>query len=148
MQVNLKRATIGDISTLVEIEKKLIDYKIYSAMTDEAEWQEEFKKGNAAVYLILNNDTVVGNASFERNVNESAHISGLAIMPEFQKMGIGRRVLEMILEELKEVKTITLATHPENIAALKLYKSFGFVEKEKIENYFGDGEPRVILKKE
>ena len=145
--VELKQATIEDIPKLVEIEEKLVGSKIYVAMTDEKEWQEEIKKANVKAYLIFQDGKVVGNVSYEVD-KDIAYISGLAISPEFQKMGIGKRVIGIILKELKNVRLMKILTHPENIPALKLYKSFDFVEKETIENYFGDGEPRVVLIRE
>ena len=144
MEVSLKRATIKDIPKLIEIEKKLDGSKIYSAMISEKEWQEEINKENARVYLIIKDGVVVGDVSYETE-SESATIAGLAISPEFQKMGVGQKTMEIILDELKDLKLINLLTHPENIGAVKLYQSLGFVIKDKKENYFGDGEPRILM---
>lgn len=38
-----------------------------------------------------------------------------------------------------------LAVHPDNQIALRLYASLGFEIKSRQENYFGDGEPRLLL---
>ncbi len=146
-KIHLQKVTAQDTPKLLEIENSVANTKIYSAMTDEKEWKTEFKKDNVAVYLILKNKVVVGNVSYEKKGNDSADISGLVISPEFQGMGIGRETIRLILEELKGVKTIELATHPENEVALKLYLSFGFTIKSRKENYFGDGEPRIIMVK-
>ena len=56
--------------------------------------------------------------------------------------------MKFILEELSDAKTIELATHPKNEAAIKLYASFGFIVTSQKENYFGDNEPRIIMIKE
>jgi ribosomal protein S18 acetylase RimI-like enzyme len=53
----------------------------------------------------------------------------------------------MILEELKDYKRIELVTHPDNKSAIKLYFSFGFLTEKQMENYFGDGEPRILMAK-
>jgi putative acetyltransferase len=75
-----------------------------------------------------------------------AYISGLAIMPEFQGQGIANEAMKLILEELKDIKTIDLVTHPKNEKAIKLYKSLGFKQTgEQMENYFNDGEPRIKM---
>lgn len=60
------------------------------------------------------------------------------------KAGIGRAVLEQILSEFQYVKRIDLVTHPEN-PALGLYQSLGFAVEERKENFYGDGEPRLVL---
>ena len=145
---HLRKATIEDIPLLIAVEKKLVGLKIYSAGIDEKEWKEVLGKENEVVYLILLDGEVVGNISYERKLNETAYIDGFAIDPKFQKQGIGRQALKMVIDELAGAKRIELVTHPENTAAIKLYLSFGFAIKSRIENYFGDGEPRIQLVKE
>ncbi len=146
-KIRLQKASTKDIPKLLEIENSAANTKIYSAMTDEKEWKQELNNNNATVYFILKNKVIVGNASYERKNNAHACISGLVISPEFQGMGIGRETIRLILEELKDVKIIELVTHPENEVAIKLYLSFGFIIKSRKENYFGDGEPRIIMVK-
>ncbi len=114
IKIRLQKATAQDIPKLLLIENSVANTKIYSAMTSEDEWKVEFKKEGAVVYLILKDDVVVGNTSYEKINDHNAHISGLVVKPQFQGMGIGRETIRLILEELKDVKTIELATHPEN----------------------------------
>src|SRR3989344_8281589 len=145
---HLRKATIEDIPLLIAVEKKLVGLKIYSAQVDEKEWEEVLSKKNEVIYLILLDGEVVGNISYERKLNETAYIDGFAIDPKFQKQGIGRQALKMVIDELADAKRIELVTHPENTVAIKLYLSFGFAIKSRIENYFGDDEPRIELVKE
>jgi len=147
-KTSLRRATEKDTPDLIEVEKKLDGSKIYSAAITEKDWKEEFDKKNSVIYLILKDSKVVGDISYEIKTNDLAMITGLAIDPDFQGMGIGRVAVGLVLEELKDVKKIELATHPDNKKAIKLYSSFGFVQKRRIENYFGDGEPRILMVKE
>ena len=72
-------------------------------------------------------------------------MSGLVIRPEFQRQGLAKQALGKLFEELKGYELVDLVVHPENSSALNLYKSFGFVVKERIENYYGDGEPRLRM---
>jgi [ribosomal protein S18]-alanine N-acetyltransferase len=73
------------------------------------------------------------------------YISGLVVTPPFQGRGIARKVLTMLFEQFKHFPRIDLVTHPDNTSALKLYHSLGFVTESRVENYFGDGEPRLVL---
>jgi ribosomal protein S18 acetylase RimI-like enzyme len=41
--------------------------------------------------------------------------------------------------------SIDFAVHPDNHAARALYASLGFAPTETRENFFGDGEPRLIM---
>jgi ribosomal-protein-alanine N-acetyltransferase len=40
---------------------------------------------------------------------------------------------------------VELVTHPENENAIRLYSFLGFRVERRLENYFGDGEPRAVL---
>ncbi|OGG54400.1 hypothetical protein A3D62_00535 [Candidatus Kaiserbacteria bacterium RIFCSPHIGHO2_02_FULL_49_11] len=141
--ISLHKVSDKDIPILVSIERSVAGRKTYSPLLAESEWREEIKK--SSVYLIKDNGVVVGNISYERKDDSHAHISGLAIDPRFQNQGIARKALLKMLEELKEMKRIDLVTHPDNQAALRLYRSLGFVVESRKENYFGDGEPRLVL---
>jgi len=75
------------------------------------------------------------------------YLSGLAVDPAYQGLGVGRDALEQVLSEVKNAPKIELLTHPDNENAIKLYQSFGFEITDKKDNYFGDGEPRIVLVK-
>lgn len=143
--MKLIRATIKDIQILLEIEKTTIGLKVYSGYFNEKEVEEYVK--NSIVYLIKNNDDIVGSISYDVIDSDHADISGLVIKSEFQKRGFARKAMELLFEKLKDFKKLTLCVHPNN-HALKLYESFGFIQESRKENYFGDGEPRLIMIKE
>jgi ribosomal-protein-alanine N-acetyltransferase len=72
-------------------------------------------------------------------------MGNVAVDPIYRRQGIAHEVMRRILEACREVRRVELVTHPENQDALRLYKSLGFVVEGRIENYFGDGEPRLLL---
>ncbi len=141
--ITLKLTTEEDIPIFIEFEKSVMGTKTYSGMVNEDEVKEEFK--NNIVYLIKNNNEIVGSIGYEIKAPDHAYISGLVINPKFQGLGIGREALRQLLEKLNNFKRIDLVTHPDNIPALNLYKSFGFTIESWKENYYGDGEPRVVM---
>ncbi len=143
MAIHLKKADNSDIEELVELEKSVTGTKIYVPMLTQEEWMVVLEIGVA--YLIMYGSTLVGNISYENKGRDRVHISGLVISPQFQGQGFGREALVKVLEELKDVKRIDLVTHPKNAKALELYTSLGFVVESEKENYYGDGEPRLIL---
>jgi ribosomal protein S18 acetylase RimI-like enzyme len=143
--VNLRKATTKDLETLLSIEKSVSNLKTYSALITEDEWKKELSE--STVYLIEKDGVVVGDISYELKKDNHAYLSGFAIIPEFQGQGIGREALTKVLKELKDVRRVDLATHPHNIPAIRLYLSFGFIIESWKDNYFGDGEPRIVLAK-
>jgi len=144
--INLRKATPSDIPTLLIIERSVAGKNTYSPMLETDEWEEEFQKSD--VYLIEHDGVVVGNISYKKKDENNVYISGLAIAPRFQGLGIAKEAMIQILEKLKDITDITridLVTHPDNVIALKLYQSLGFIIESRKENFYGDGEPRLVL---
>lgn len=138
--VRTREALASDIPALLEIQKSVSDTHTYSALLDESNWGKMLKKYK--VFLIEKENTPVGDLAYEYKDPNNVYIADLAVIPSFQGQGIAREVLVNLLKELNEVKRIDLVTHPENLKAIKLYESLGFVFESTKENYFGDGEPR------
>ena len=82
---------------------------------------------------------------YEKNDNGNIYIGGLVVSPRFQGQGIAREAMIIVLEKFKDVKRIDLVTHPDNIGAVNLYQSLGFIAESRKENYYGDGEPRIVM---
>lgn len=143
MLINLKKATLSDIPKLLELEKSVAGTNIYSPSLKTDDWVELFEKG--PVYLIERDNIIVGNLSYEKKNKDHIYISGLVVDFHLQGQGIGREAMVQILKELKDIKRIDLVTHPDNVAAVTLYQSLGFIIESRKENYYGDGEPRLVL---
>lgn len=142
MDIRLERMTEKNIDTYIALEKR-VESRTYAAVKDHQEALEEMAQG--PVYFIKRGDDVVGVISYSTKEDGSVFLNGLAIQPEFQGKGIGRAAVELILEEVKDAKKVVLVTHPENERAIALYQSLGFTITDRIENYHGDGEPRIVL---
>lgn len=145
-RITLVRATPADVDTYTDLEKSVGNSKTYSPMTTTEEARAELQK--ITVFFIKEGDEIVGNISYEIKDPDHAYIDGLLVKPSYQGRGIGRAAMLKILEELKGMQRIDLVTHPDNLRAMKLYESLGFTAGERIENYFGDGEPRIIMFRE
>ena len=82
---------------------------------------------------IYNNDNPVGFIMYgiEPRDNNEYWIDRLMIDEKFQKNGFGEKVLEMVIETIKQEKThnkIKISTNPENMVARNLYAKLGFYE--------------------
>lgn len=139
----LRPATPDDAVVFLELEKSVDGAKTYSPTLTKEEYLEELKTDK--IFLIEIGGETVGSVMYEIKSPEHAYISGLVVSPKFQGKGIAREAMTRVLEDLKNYKRIDLVTHPENKPAIKLYESLGFKIESQIENYFGDGEPRVVM---
>ncbi len=141
--VVLRLATVSDAEVVCALNQKMKDVRTYSAMDDLEEQREELEK--TVTYLIEKDAKVVGYVSYEIKSEGHAYLSSLVIDPEFQRQGIGREALTNVLRELETTERIDLTVHPENSVALQLYLSLGFQIESRGEDYYGDGEPRLVL---
>lgn len=143
MSINLKKATLSDIPTLITLERSVAGTNIYSPMLEADEWKEALQKGE--VCLIEKDHVIAGNVSYEIKNKDHIYISGLVVDPRFQGRGIAKTALTQVLKKLQDTRRIDLVTHPDNTKALALYQSLGFIIESRKENYYGDGEPRLVL---
>lgn len=142
--MELIRATIKDVQTLLEIENTTIGLKIYSRWKNKDEMRKRFNE--EVIYLIRNGEDVVGDISYEIKSKDHADVSAIVIKPEFQRQGFAKEAMKLILDELKDFEKLTIEVHPDN-HSVKLYESFGFKQESLKENYY-DGEPRLIMSKD
>ncbi len=149
MNLRLRKAGIRDLPAFLSLEKEASGTKLYSSIFAKRRWMNVFQwihaLNRSKVYFIELDDQLVGKVAYERDGYDHGYIKGLVVRHQFQHRGIGREAMQMILDKLEAVKKIELVTHPKNIPAIKLYESLGFHIESEIENYFGDGEPRVRM---
>jgi ribosomal protein S18 acetylase RimI-like enzyme len=145
-EIQLVEASKSDVDIFVDLERKVSGQKIYAPILDRDEMLAEFEKNK--MFIIQRDGSAVGTIMYEFKKPNHVYISGLVIDPDFQRQGIGRAAMIKLLDSLKSVNRIDMVTHPDNAAALSLYDSLGFLVESRKENYFGDGEPRLILVKQ
>jgi len=80
-------------------------------------------------------------------VGDEVHILNLATRPERRRIGIGRSLVQLVLDEAMQVsaRLITLEVRRENADAIALYRAFGFVEHGVRRNYYGRGNDAIIM---
>ncbi|MBN2222142.1 MAG: ribosomal protein S18-alanine N-acetyltransferase [Vallitaleaceae bacterium] len=91
-----------------------------------------------AYYLVMEeNGKVLGYGGFWKILDE-AHITNLAITPEFRGRKLGKKLLEAMLNYCRtlEIKKATLEVRESNFVALKVYTSLGFYIEGKRSRYY------------
>lgn len=67
-----------------------------------------------------------------------ANIEYIAVSTKLRKQGIGKTLIRVAIDHLfssSEIKEITICVGGDNLAAIHLYKSVGFLEKYKLISY-------------
>jgi GrpB-like predicted nucleotidyltransferase (UPF0157 family)/ribosomal protein S18 acetylase RimI-like enzyme len=140
--ISLTKSMAGDASAYLTLEQQ-VGGKTYAALTSKKEYLNEINQNT--VYLFNLGKKSIGHITYHIKEDGSVHLGGFAIAPIYQNKGYGRKAMELIMNLAKKARQVDLVTHPDNFKAISLYQSLGFAITERKENYYGDGEPRVIL---
>lgn len=96
------------------------------------------------VYFVYEDKTPIGSFSFKESGGQ-VEIMQVALLPQHQGKGYGKKIVAYLLNVVKG-KKVWLVTHPKNTPAIIVYLKAGFVISEWKENYYGDGQPRLLLR--
>ena len=95
----------------------------------------QFLKSNAEFYAYYLAENIAGVIEIE-NDEDLTHIQSLVVYPKYFRNGIGRKLVQFILDNYK-AKIFTVETGVDNHPAIKLYKNFGFQEQGKWDTNHG-----------
>lgn len=93
--------------------------------------RNSFKNGNK-YYIAVADDNVVGFISYgickDKDLTNCGEIYALYVLNDYHNKGIGKELLNHVLNDLNEYNQISLWMFKDNIKALNFYKHYGFVE--------------------
>jgi ribosomal protein S18 acetylase RimI-like enzyme len=141
----LKRAVASDAAMVVVFELAVMDRKLYGKPLDHAAAEAEINTND--YYLNLSDGRLVATGALRRREDGSTYLSSIAVHPDMRRKGLARAMMCHLLSKCEDAPSVDLVVHPDNHAARALYGSLGFVPTETCENFFGDGEPRVIMER-
>lgn len=101
-----------------------------------------------STYLIVETPQISGYIGAHVNFDD-AEIITVFVDPLTRNQGVGSKLLEAMLSQLKknQVKTVTLEVSVNNDAAIRLYTKAGFITVHTRAKYYDDGsDARVMLK--
>ena len=110
-------------------------------------FEEELGLNRLARYLVaVDGDCVVGYAGAWLVINE-VHVTNVAISLSRRREGIGRLLMESLLELAREngLESMTLEVRVSNTAARRLYKELGFVEAGLRKNYYSETKEDALI---
>lgn len=94
---------------------------------------------NSYAYYIVaqKDDKVVGYAGMWTMFDEG-HITNIAVDQSQRRMGVGKKLIEALIEKAKELRLmgLTLEVRKSNIAAQNLYSLFGFYSVGERKDYY------------
>lgn len=121
---------------MAEVMKLNVDIFSDSLSVSESMVREAVNSDKITPYMVKQHGKIIGvcNVNFE---SEDISIFGLGIAPKYQGKGLGRAMLESLINKLMTEghKSITLEVNSENIRAYNLYTSCGFKIRTQFDYY-------------
>lgn len=137
---------IGDNGGILSIERVDGDRSRFMSLLiigDESEEMIARYLDRGDLYVGFMGETAVAVCVTTSEDDEVTEVKNLAVSPEFQRRGIGRRMLAYV-ESLNVGKTMILGTG-ETPSILRFYCSCGYVYSHRVIDFFADNYPYPIV---
>jgi [ribosomal protein S18]-alanine N-acetyltransferase len=133
--ITFRHMTVDDLDEVMEVE-----VNSFTIPWSREAFFNELTKNQFAQYLIVEVDQkVVGYCGVWIIVDE-AHITNIALLPEYRGMKLGEALMAKVMELAREMGAmrVTLEVRVSNVRAQNLYRKFGFEEGAIRKQYYTD----------
>ena len=105
--------------------KELLDTCFGDSSWSRDSIRSQLDKNVSYCAVAVDEDKVVGYIAYEIIVDEGSIVE-LAVLPEYRRKGVGRKLVELMLTSCDGVRTVCLEVRASNTPAVRLYESVGF----------------------
>lgn len=133
--ITLRNMTVDDLDEVMEVE-----VNSFTIPWSREAFFNELTKNQFAQYLIVEVDQrVVGYCGVWIIIDE-AHITNIALLPEYRGMKLGEALMARVMEVAREMGAmrVTLEVRVSNERAQNLYRKFGFESGAIRKQYYTD----------
>lgn len=141
--VKIKPMHKEDVDKVISIEKLAYGEHHWSRDSFLSELSNELARYYSA---FDENDELIGYAG-SWHILEEAHITNIAVSPNFRRKHVGEALLRAIIEDcyLDMVKYITLEVRVSNVGAIGLYEKYGFKSLGVRKGYYQDNNEDALI---
>jgi ribosomal-protein-alanine N-acetyltransferase len=135
----------SNLNEILEIERNAFEKKKAFPKEYFLELSKKWPEGFLVAKL---GKEIVGYAIGEKG-KDSGLIVSVAVKREWKGRGIGKRLVEKLLENFKKegMEIVFLHVREGNKEAINFYQALGFKIRERIENYYSNGENAYLMEK-
>lgn len=135
LEIDIEQMHVSDLDRVLEIEGLS-----YPTPWSRRAFQSEITDNTYAYYFVARHAGVVIGYVGMWVILDEAHITNIAVHPDFRRKAIGRRMLMAMFEEAKRhgATRMTLEVRVSNYGAQALYKDLGFVNRGVRKGYYSD----------
>lgn len=142
-EITIRKMRAEDVDDVIKIEQSAYGEHHWS----KASFLNEIGNELALYYSAISPDgKLVGYAGCW-HILEEAHITTIAIAPEYRRRNYGQAVLRRIIDDCykSKIKYITLEVRVSNIAAINLYSKYGFSSFGTRKGYYQDNNEDALI---
>lgn len=130
-----------EIIIINENKKKYIDLLL---LADEQESMIDKYIDRGDMFVIKDNNIVVAECVVTNEAEGVYELKNIAVLPEKQKMGYGKMLIDYVFNYYEDLKTLYVGTG-DSILTVPFYKKCGFVESHRVKNFFTDNYDHPIF---
>jgi [ribosomal protein S18]-alanine N-acetyltransferase len=138
----IRRMTAEDIDAVVEVERQS-----FTTPWSRTAFEAEIEENDLACYLVvIYAGQIIGYGGMWIILDE-AHVTNIAILPDYWGRGFGRSLLAVMIEKAREhgVGSMTLEVRASNERAQVLYVGMGFVKRGIRRHYYADTQEDAFI---
>lgn len=142
--VNVRKMGFRDIKKVVELEEKYL----LESLGEKLLASELSEKNNGVSFYVIENDDVVIGYIGRYYFFQEAEVLNFVVDESYQRQGYGQKLFDKMVEDMKDVKKITLEVRASNIKGINFYTKNGFKQVGVRKKYYKNGEDALLLLKE
>ncbi|AGC69597.1 putative ribosomal-protein-alanine acetyltransferase RimI [Thermoclostridium stercorarium subsp. stercorarium DSM 8532] len=140
-ELTIRPMRLEDIDRVLAVEKRS-----FTSPWSRLMFFDELENPRARYFVAEISGRIVGYTGFWIILDEG-HITNIAVDPSYRRMKIGTRLMEKIIESARssKLRALTLEVRKSNIAAISMYKKFGFKVEGLRKNYYSDTHEDALI---
>jgi [ribosomal protein S18]-alanine N-acetyltransferase len=142
MEIIFRQMTLDDIDDVLKIE-----HASFTIPWSRESFYNELVHNKYSNYIVMEwNGQVIGYCGMWLVIDE-AHITNVAVLPEFRGKKLGEALMRKAMETAKELgaKTMTLEVRVSNHVAQSLYRKLGFLNGGIRKQYYTDNQEDALV---
>ncbi|HLP90721.1 MAG TPA: ribosomal protein S18-alanine N-acetyltransferase [Nostocaceae cyanobacterium] len=143
-ELKVQSLTLEHLPALLEL-----DQACFHGLWTIEGYQRELASPNSqflGLFSSVSSDQLLGMGCFW-SILEEAHITILAVHPQYQRQGLGQALLYSLLQTAVDcgLERATLEVRASNQGAISLYQKFGFKTAGRRRNYYKDNQEDALI---
>lgn len=142
-RLNFRKLTSDDAESVADL-----DLRCFGADACSREYFFQVAQDERFEFWVAESDGKIIACAGAETDSDTAEIESLAVELDYRRRGIGKILLMKLIDAVRErgVTFIVLEVRPSNMAAIELYKGFGFQIVERAEDYYQDEDAWIMAR--